>query len=357
MRVLFIYLYCTKGGVETCLKNRLDCLDSNNLSVDLLFFHDFGGAELFDNINCNVIIENDNNKIKQMIFNNKYDVIISIDTPAAIKLINSINYKGFRILEVHTTYKESLDYLIDLKENDIDKIVVPSMYEKNLVKELIHFNANIEIIPNGIDLSIFNLKDVNIEYNYPILLWVGRLDEHKNWELFLNIANELMLKYNKKIQFWVVGGLSSEKSQIDKFNKKINESNLYKCVKWFPKIDYSKMSYIYSCVAKSKGAYICTSKNESFGMTVIEAMACKCAVICNKVGALSELVKDSTCGLIIDMNNRSVKDINCEIYNFVSNDSVRTKCIENAHLNIASNYSNKIICNNFAEMLKNLEIK
>ena len=51
------------------------------------------------------------------------------------------------------------------------------------------------------------------------------------------------------------------------------------------------MPWIYSLVGASAGVTLSVTKDESFGMSVAEAMACECPVVCPNVGALPELLE------------------------------------------------------------------
>ena len=47
MKILISYLFCTKGGVETALVNRLKEVNTSLYEIDLLFFKDYGGLSMF----------------------------------------------------------------------------------------------------------------------------------------------------------------------------------------------------------------------------------------------------------------------------------------------------------------------
>lgn len=351
MKILFVYLFCTKGGVETAIRNRIENVDLTNNTVDLLFFKDFGGSKMFASLATNIYLTKDKEKIGKLICQNNYDYVITIDTPEIFDVLKNNKYKGKTVLEVHTTYTESLKYLFKLKKEDIDFIIVPSCYEKKLVKEKINFEIDIFILPNPVDTNIFKKLALPQVKQKPILLWVGRLDKHKNWRLFLDIARNMKEISINKYEFWVVGGSHAEIREIKDFKEKIYSENLYDSVRWIPTIDYNKISRIYNYVAMSKGAYVLTSNNESFGMTVLEAMACSCPVVCNDVGAVRELVDNKKNGLLMNMNNIEINEIAGLIINFIQNSNLIEACKINALRDINSKYSKEIITQTFLKRL------
>lgn len=347
MNILIVYLFCTKGGVETAINNRLEGLNSANIKIDLLFFQNFGGEKVFANYKAGrVIIENDFKKIKKNIRDEGYDAIVLLDTYQMIPVLQEMGYPGKVVLEAHSTYPETLEKIKYLKSEEVDYISVPSNYQKKLVEKYLNAKIPIYTLPNSLDLNLFSSKDITDTIERKILLWVGRLDEHKNWKAFLDICSEI-LKKRKEYEFWLVGGLHSQENQKEEFQKKILDLDLYCNIKWIPACSYEKISNIYNYVRASGGGYVVTSKNESFGMTVLEAMACGCPVIVNNVGALPELV-NSQRGLVIDVNAKRNQENAKKIIEFLESDL--TKTTSNA-LEYVGKYSNKKVFEMFIDYL------
>lgn len=343
MRVLVSYLFCTKGGVETALYNRLRKLNRSQVEVDLLFFRDYGGVSLFDDYAGEIIIQADDNLIQNKIKEREYNIVISIDSIEILRILHKMKYQGKIGLEVHTTYEKSLQYLEDKLIDIVDFIIVPSEYQQRLVESKIN-NRRIHILGNAVSECI-TYCDVK-RLKKKVILWVGRIDQHKNWRLFLKIARELY-KQNKDYLFWVVGGLKSEQSEINAFENMIYEYQMEGVVRWIPQVPYDKINQIYSSVANAGGCYISTSINESFGMTIIEAMACKCPVIVNKVGALPELV-DNDRGLCVE--DMDTPDHIKKIYDFIEQKN-KKKLIEKSYEYVKSNYNSENICKKFVNIL------
>lgn len=343
-------MFCTRGGVETAIKNRLQCINKEENKIDLLFFNDFGGKSIYSGTGLNVIIENDMDRISSLINENRYDFVISLDTYEILTVLRNIRFQGKIGLEVHTTYPDSLKYLKSISKKDVTYISVPSSYQKELVAQYIKEDIPIHIIPNSLDSNEFRPVNLERKPERPILLWIGRLDSHKNWRSFLEIAHEIKKMSRNSFDFFVVGGLKSEESEIHKFHKMIFELELQDVLRWIPFCEYNKISNVYNYVAKSEGAYVITSTNESFGMTAIESMACRCPVIVNNVGALSEIVNCET-GLVVNINQGS-KEVAQNIINYVQNLEHKIMNTNSALDYISNNFTNLIVGNKFMDVLR-----
>lgn len=345
MKALISYLFCTKGGVETALYNRLKELNRNYLEVDLHFFRDYGGISLFQDYPDDVIVQQESELIQKKIMENSYDVVISVDSVDMLRILQKMNYKGKIGLEVHTTYEKALKYLDDKLMDIVDFIIVPSKYQRSFIQDKVG-NKKIYVLGNAVSKEITYKSGNWVKCDKKIILWVGRIDPHKNWRLFLKIARELYRK-SKNYLFWVVGGLKSEQSQINEFERVIYEYGLECAVRWIPQVPYDRMSEVYSYTADSGGCYISTSTNESFGMTIIEAMACKCPVIVNETGALPELV-DNGRGLCL--KNMDVPQHIEKIYNFIEA-PVKNDIIERAQNYVKEKFACENISKAFAEIV------
>lgn len=351
-KILMIYIWYTGGGVETAIKNRLKYLDTTKYSVDILFLQKEKVAEATKKFKETVYFIDDFKKIRNLINKNNYDVIISIDTPQVFKLIADINFKGVFGLECHTTYPDSLTYLKSVDRNLVSFIIVPSERQKALISRLISSDIPIHAIPNSVDLDIFKCYEFPSCHERPIFAWIGRLDKHKRWEYYLNVAQNIQKIRPDQQEFWMVGGLESDPSEIKRFRKYILNSNLTSCFKWLPYVPYSKMGKLYSYVAESKGACISTSVNESFGMTIIEAVCCKCPVIYPMGIKFDEtLVGKNNIGWNIDMNHFNYKKIADEVVEWISDDEKRNQETENAFEIVTKKFDNKANVKKFEKFI------
>ena len=149
------------------------------------------------------------------------------------------------------------------------------------------------VIPNGIDTAVFFPNSVaresirsalDIKENEILVGAVGRLDEIKDFDVFLSVAVRLV-HFDKRYTFVLIGsGTPSQESAVTKW---IEEKRLKAHVKRVPETnaiaDYFNAMDVYcSC-----------SRGEGFPNTVAEAMACGVPCVVTKAGD-SELIIGDT---------------------------------------------------------------
>jgi SAM-dependent methyltransferase len=88
----------------------------------------------------------------------------------------------------------------------------------------------------------------------------------------------------------MVGGSTAADHVAAQVLEAIAEYGPPRRVNWIQRVRYEQMPRYYSMAAASGGCLISTSIDESFGMTLAEAMACRCPVAAARVGALPELL-------------------------------------------------------------------
>lgn len=339
MKILFIYKYGVLGGVTTQLVNRLKYL-GNYCEPHFAFLSDHGGRLAFGEY-PNTCILSSVKEIAKYINNGAFNAVISIDTYETYEALKFSNYKGTVIHEVHTTYPQSLVPLFSLKqEAPMDYFITPSNYIRDKVNNEIGFSGirPVYCVENCLDLERFKISEISsTEKNEKkIILWIGKLDYHKNWESFLSIAGKIA-QIRDGFEFWLVGGYTNSTAVQDLMKNNVSQYGLQDVFKWFPCIEYRDMPNIYAMAAKSGGMYISTSTNESFGMTIAEAMACGCPVVAPKVGAIPELLNGDLLNCLYVFGNEE----ECiDIVNDLSENTLkRTRLINEGVKKVKANYS------------------
>ncbi len=131
---------------------------------------------------------------------------------------------------------------------------------------------------NGIKL--FDQASIN-------LLFVGRFDRQKGFDILLGAMRELM---GRPVHLYVIGGpvLDSDTMVSCAFNPPPNVTFLG----WLPR---AEVGDYYSAA----DAVVMPSRWEAFGLTAVEALSHATPVIASDRGALPEIIVSGECGLIV----------------------------------------------------------
>lgn len=167
------------------------------------------------------------------------------------------------------------------------KIIVPSQWMKTLVEQSFFKNTKVELVPNGIDLLKFNRRKFDKVYerysiplNKKILLGVADIWSTRKG---LNDFIELALILPEQYVIVLVGRYP--------WHLKKMPSNII----GIPYIeDIDELVELYSAAF----LFINPSREESFSLVTIEAMACKTPVIALDTSAVKELIAPG-CGVVL----------------------------------------------------------
>ncbi len=306
-RIVFIYQFLTFGGVESVIKNRIKYL-KEYAEIDLIFLYDLGAKNIFNDLPVKLYVEKNLRKLKDLIFNNKYDIVVSIDTPQVHRILEILSKYIQVILEVHTGYYENREYI---RERNIPKntkiIIVPSTYFKNLIEqEVSPLNIQIEVVPNPVGEDFFN-SEINFEITknqdaIPIL-WIGRFDNLKNWRESVKIFSLLLQENKYKFEFLFISGYKSFNLEIKDFLDYLKKYKIMSSTIWLPYVNHQDIHKIYKLIDKKGGLFLSTSKSESFGLTVAESMASMCPIVASNIQAYKELLDNGKAGYLYELGN------------------------------------------------------
>ena len=176
-------------------------------------------------------------------------------------------------------------------------VVAPSESIASLITER-GVTTPIDVIPTGVDVTLFRDGDgegFRNEHNIPhesiILGHLGRLAPEKNLEYLCNAAILAMQDNPEELRFLVVGSGPSESGIHDMFKEANLENKLFMAGKKKGKdlIDaYNAMDL-----------FIFSSKSETQGMVLVEAMSASLPVIALDASGVREVVKDKQNGELL----------------------------------------------------------
>ncbi len=183
--------------------------------------------------------------------------------------------------------------------NKCDHIIAPSVKVKeNLIEQGV--KKPISVIPTGVEIEKFDLKKkdflrkkFNIKQNEKILLHAGRLGKEKSVD-FLIYAFNIVLK-NEPRTHLVIAGKGPELTYLKSISQRLG---LEKNVHFAGMIVPEKMPLVYN----GADVFVFSSKTETQGLVVLEAMASGLAVVALDDEALKEMIINRVDGIMVKKN-------------------------------------------------------
>lgn len=295
MKCLFVYRFLTRGGVESVLRARVEGLPRFGVEARAWFLADGEGRDLFRGVEDRIQVGGIHD-LQRFAEHWQPEVLATVDTAEVIRPLMEIAGSRVIVIECHTPYRENRLYLHGSNGHKPVIYFVPSEYQKREISSTVHTKGRVAVIPNPLR-EIF-LKDVRMEGQGPppIVAWVGRLDHLKNWAGFFNVASKVG-QVLPDVEYWLVGSAPGP-GIAARIYREANARGVLGRLRWFNGLAQEHLPNFLDRVRESGGVLVSTSRNESFGMTVAEAMARQCAVVVPRSGPFPEFVEHGVTGLL-----------------------------------------------------------
>ena len=204
----------------------------------------------------------------------------------------------------------------------------------NTIKEYLKpvTDKEIHVIPFGVDVNEFRKKEVTslFDTNTFVIGSVKALEELYNTDVLIKAFAKLKSKYpEKKIKLLIIG----DGSQLVNLKELVTELRMENDVTFTGRIAFSQISNYFNML----DVLVNISDYESFGVSVIEAMACEKPVIATNTGGLKEIIENSSFGSLVEIKN--VEQTTLEIENYFLNEDLKKQVGLNARDRVVKKYN------------------
>ena len=201
----------------------------------------------------------------------------------------------------------------------------------------------IHIIPMGTDLQM-HFTPTTTQKDGNDLLFVGRLNHQKGVHNLLD-ALPLIVKQFPAVQLRIAGDGTARND----LEKKVVELGLEKYVRFLGAVSHDRIHFLY----RKADILIFPSLNaEGFGLVLVEALGCECAVIATDLPAVRHLIKDGETGLIVSQNNKD--ELSQGVIHLLSNPGKRKKLGRSGREFVLKRYDWGIIAKKYSELLQSI---
>lgn len=291
MKILLAYAYCTFGGVERVILNRVEAFIKANLDVqvDVVFLHDLGGLGAFNHYlqknglqqRLRVLVAEER-EIPSHLDRNNYDAVFNIDTP---NLFETFSRAKRQFVECHTPYAENRAYLKRMPA-DISTVIVPSKCFEERIKRELPKGVRTHVLPNGVADAFYHCREWQPKrfFRRRPVAYMARLDRLKNIDEALDVFQRL--NGRDDIFFIIVGAGAIESHFIRKLEKlELLEKSVIRS-----KIPFDRVPSFLALLRGHRGVFLSPSKGESFGMAVAESIVAGVPVVASAIDEHRELL-------------------------------------------------------------------
>ncbi len=212
---------------------------------------------------------------------------------------------------------------------DAHHILVHTESQKRDMLQMELFKAaDIRVFPLGVETSVF--KPVEKQNNVPILLYVGRIVEWKRIHLAIQALKYLTENGFANARLDIIGPVSSE-PYFQFLKELIVELQLERNVKFLgPKEHYELIPFF-----QQADLFTLPSDMETFGMVMVEAMACGTPVAAiNCPGGPADVIESGKDGILA-----TSEDYGKEVLSFFKNKNAQTEMSKRAREKVEKFYS------------------
>ena len=309
----------TKGDLQEKYKeiNVPVVIDPVFASFDFMRFESF--LSKFDVIFVNTIT-----MYSTVIFGKKFGVPV-------VWLIHEAGF-GYELAKKHPLTAKALtlaDYVLFYHEK------TAKLYETFKIKKLvlIKFGARalekIKITNKSDKLKICHIGSIEARKGQDILV-----------ESFLKLSEEV----RNKVEIFFIG----RTLEVDYLNRLKKETELFNNIHWVGEIPQETVNEFLN---KSE-IYVCSSRDETGPLTVLEAMSCEKAVISTDVGEVSQMIDNWDDGVIIPIND--VDKLTSAIEKLFKDRNLLSKLGKNGYIKFKKKFTINNFTSSIIEIIKTL---
>jgi glycosyltransferase involved in cell wall biosynthesis len=204
------------------------------------------------------------------------------------------------VLTYHAGSMVKGDHPVDRLLRAYERHVLPRVFRR--CTELVavspvsraHATGRAHLVPPGVDCALFT-PPARDTARGPRVLYVGRVERTSRWK-GLHVLVQSLVRLRELVPsagLDVVG----DGDDVDDLRRRAAELGVADLITWHGAVGHGDLPGHY----QRAGVAVLPSltESESFGMTLVEAMACACPVVGSAVGGIPFVVRDGVDGLLV----------------------------------------------------------
>jgi len=260
----------------------------------------------------------------------KYPIIVTIHQAIA----EDLKSRPLQSIKQYVKFKIE-PYLEKKMLEKAEYVIIPSPY---LMKYYSFLGSKIKVIPNGVDLEEIVKSKVIKNVSHPSLFFAGRLEKVKGVDNLIKTI-PCILKSIPYIHIYIAGS-GEEEYTLKKLAENLGVDD------YTTFLGFVRSPEIFSYF-KSTDICVIPSRFETFGLVILEAMACSKPIVASNVGGIPYLIDDGKNGLLFESEN--VQDLAGKLIFLLQNEEIRENMAQ-AGFKKAKEFSWDVIVNMTVEL-------
>ncbi len=237
-------------------------------------------------------------ELRRVLRQGKYDIVHVHSPLSPVLPIMAIEEADCPVVGTfHTYFDKSIGYTIGRgyfqKKLDLLKAAIAVSHSTTIALNR-YFEANWTIVPNGIDTDVFHpnvARPSTLRNDVPNILFLGRFDPRNGLTTLIESFKKVRGR-NREAQLVVVGDGPLR-------------NHYYKAAGGDPNI-----TFVGSVLGERPGyyahsdIYACPTTKASFGITLLESMACETPIVCSDIYGFRDVVRDEREALMVHCGDR-----------------------------------------------------
>jgi len=211
--------------------------------------------------------------------------------------LENVDFKGTAYQNLGNLYRR---WLVPKIVNKASLILTVSEFEKqNILERLPSTEGKVQVLYNGVSPQFNNsysqkqVEELRIEFNLPaqFVMFLGNTAPKKNTLIVIKAYVDLCLKHENKIPLVL---LDYKKELVIRILEELKQPGLIDMFIFPGYVPHHKIPLVYNAAT----LFLYPSLRESFGLPILEAMACGTPVITSSTSSMPEIAGDAA--LLVD---------------------------------------------------------
>ncbi|WP_136608372.1 glycosyltransferase family 4 protein [Paenibacillus dokdonensis] len=353
MNVLFVF-YVPSGGMDTLNRLRCKALKKYGIHASCLYY--FWGAGVQNNDEVPMYITNNDDEIRGILTSGNYDVIVVTTDHTSFPRFRELGYTGKLVLEIQgygakENARKQLIEALPYVNRYADALLNPcTPHIAALFQELFPHIPQFHF-PNCFDSEAFTYRPA-VKPEHPIIAWLGRMEDNKNWREFLHIGHQLSY-YIPDVSLWMFEDPNlSDPHERELFEQMVHNLGLRPRLTLRSNVANVQMQNFFSSIGDSGGLMCSTSKVEGGPLSVLEAMSCRCPVLATNSDGVALFIRHNATGKSYTLGN--IAQAVQEALDLMINTERRENIRNNALRLLQTEFNPHLYCLSFISMLNQI---